>query len=566
MARMGKKGATRTRSGREAIQQLELGIPESVSNRQDVVALEGWARATLSELAEVRLGRQRSPSRAVGDHMCPYMRAANVTWTGISLDDVKEMDFRPDEVKLYRLEDGDILLAEASGSASEVGKPAIWRNEIPGACFQNTLIRVRAPRELVRFLHLHFVHDALTGKFAQASRGVGIHHLGAKTLSDWKVLIPAKEERQKICDTVDELFTKLDAATAGLRRTQANLKRYRASVLKAAVEGRLVPTEAELAKQEGRTYEPASVLLERILKERRRRWEEAELAKMKAKGKAPKDDGWKARYEEPAGPVTTKDLFELPEGWACATVVQLAEYVEYGTSAKSSADDSGIPVLRMGNIIDGQLVLQDLKYLPQEHAEFPTLLLHAGDMLFNRTNSPELVGKSAVFRGTPSPCSFASYLIRARFPVEIEPEYVSAFLNSPYGRDWTAKVRSQQVGQANINGSKLKACIIPLPPFTEQRRIVEEMERLLSVAGEALKDTRHNETRIARLRQSILKSAFEGKLVDQDPNDEPASALLARLRAERNREAHPPTPTPSAPRPRRSSKKPVRKTKRPPSP
>ncbi len=98
-----------------------------------------WETTPLEEIAEVRLGRQRSPDRAMGDHMRPYMRAANVTWNGISLHDVKEMDFTPKEFETYELRRGDILLAEASGSASEVGKPAIWKEDVPDCCFQNTL-------------------------------------------------------------------------------------------------------------------------------------------------------------------------------------------------------------------------------------------------------------------------------------------------------------------------------------------------------------------------------------------------------------------------------------------
>ena len=136
-----------------------------------------WRKVALSEIAEVRLGRQRSPKRATGPNMRPYMRAANVTWQGISLHDVKEMDFTPEEFATYALRRGDVLLSEASGSASEVGKPAIWNDEVQDCCFQNTLIRVRAPKPLVPFLHLHFHKDALTGAFARAARGVGIHHL-----------------------------------------------------------------------------------------------------------------------------------------------------------------------------------------------------------------------------------------------------------------------------------------------------------------------------------------------------------------------------------------------------
>ena len=156
-----------------------------------------WDRVPLSEIAEVRLGRQRSPKRAVGPNMRPYMRAANVTWNGISLHDVKKMDFTPAEFETYALRRGDLLLSEASGSASEVGKPAVWNEEIPDCCFQNTLIRVRAPESLVPFLHLHLYKDALTGEFARASRGVGIHHLGAKTLAEWEVHLPPLEEQRR---------------------------------------------------------------------------------------------------------------------------------------------------------------------------------------------------------------------------------------------------------------------------------------------------------------------------------------------------------------------------------
>jgi type I restriction enzyme S subunit len=216
------------------------------------------------------------------------------------------------------------------------------------------------------------------------------------------------------------------------------------------------------------------------------------------------------------------------------TVEQLASEVRYGSSAKtSSAMNDGVPVLRMGNIVDGRLDFGALKYLPQEHEEFPDLLLQSGDLLFNRTNSAELVGKTAVYRRSDLRCSLASYLIRVRFGEGIVPEYVSFFINSLAGRRWIASVVSQQVGQANVNGTKLKGCVVPMPPAAEQMRIVEETERLLSISFAVEQAALADSERSQRLRQSILKWAFEGKLVDQDPNDEPASILLDRIKAER---------------------------------
>jgi len=345
--------------------------------------------------------------------------------------------------------------------------------------------------------------------------------------------VPPLREQFRIADAMDSYGSRLAEAEAELERVRRNLKRYRAAVLQAAVEGRLVPTEAALARAEGRDYEPALDLLKRILAERRRRWEQAELKRLMAADKPPKDDNWKVKYEEPARPHAS-GLPGLPEGWCWATVDQISRGVIYGSSAKTANHtDGAVPVLRMGNILDGELNYERLKYLPPSHPEFPALFLEPGDLLFNRTNSAELVGKSAVYVGSPSPCSFASYLMVVRFLSGVSAECIAAYLNSPSGRQWVASVAAQQVGQANVNGTKLRACPVPLAPEAEQRRIQTEMGRLLSVAKVGVWSATQNQRRSSRLRQSILKWAFEGKLVDQDPNDEPAEKLLERIRTER---------------------------------
>jgi type I restriction enzyme S subunit len=205
--------------------------------------------------------------------MRPYLRAANVTWSGLSLADVREMDFTESESETYELRPGDLLLSEASGSPGEVGKPAQYQGEIEGCCFQNTLIRVRLPEGLhPDFYEYFFREQALNGRFAAGSRGVGIRHLGASGLADWRVPIPPLAEQQRIVGVIEEAFSKLDAGEAGLRNVRLLLKRMRdavllvvssalrRSVLRAAFEGQLVPQDP--------TDEPASVLLERIRAER----------------------------------------------------------------------------------------------------------------------------------------------------------------------------------------------------------------------------------------------------------------------------------------------------------
>ena len=339
--------------------------------------------------------------------------------------------------------------------------------------------------------------------------------------SDHPIPVASLPEQRRIVAEIEKQFTRLDASVAALRRTQANLKRYRASALRAACSGELVPTEAELACAEGREYEPADVLLERILVERRARWESQE----KRRGK----------YKEPAAP-DTSDLPPLPEGWAWATVGQLSDRIEYGTSQKAGPDESGIPVLRMGNIQNGSIDLSDLKYLPSGHPESVKTSLRHGDLLFNRTNSPELVGKSAVYEDRFPTACFASYLIRVAFVGDTSPDYVCMYINSDHGRRYISTVRSQQVGQANVNGTKLAAMPLALPPIAEQRRIVDEVERRLSVIQQTEAAVDASLHRAERLRQSILKRAFSGELAPQDPDDEPASVLLERIRAQREAE------------------------------
>lgn len=190
-----------------------------------------WVCTPLGEVAQVQLGRQRSPKNHSGRNMRPYLRAANVTWNGLSLDDVKQMNFSESEVETFRLMPGDILLSEASGSSSEVGKPAIWCGEIDDCCFQNTLLRVRSNSVEKRYLFWFFKWLALSGQFARGSRGVGIHHLGAKALSDWPIPLAPLAEQERIVAAIEEQLSSLDAGVAAVNRAKRNVRQLRISHL-----------------------------------------------------------------------------------------------------------------------------------------------------------------------------------------------------------------------------------------------------------------------------------------------------------------------------------------------
>lgn len=225
-------------------------------------ALEGeWPHARLGDVAEVRLGRQRSPKNATGDRMRPYLRAANVGWAGLRLGDVKEMQFSAAESTVYELRAGDLLLSEASGSPGEVGKPAQFRGEISECCFQNTLIRVRLPDGMdPDFYELYFRHQARRGRFAEGSRGVGIRHLGAKTLSDWQVPVPPIDKQRLIAFEISTGIEAVQRAQTAIAHARIRSAALRRSILAGALSGRLVTQDS--------TDEPASALLDRIRAER----------------------------------------------------------------------------------------------------------------------------------------------------------------------------------------------------------------------------------------------------------------------------------------------------------
>lgn len=198
-----------------------------------------------------------------------------------------------------------------------------------------------------------------------------------------------------------------------------------------------------------------------------------------------------------------------------STIGEQAEIIQYGSGAKCGTQegDDAVPVLRMGNVKNGALVWDSLKYLPASHVDFPKLLLKPGDLLFNRTNSAEHVGKSAVFE-TDRTASFASYLIRVRFGPSVIPRWASMVINSPTGREYIASVVSQQVGQANVNGTKLKSFPLPVPPLDEQARRVAEHSAVLEGLERLRRSTRIAADRAQGLRRSLLVAAFSGRLTD----------------------------------------------------
>lgn len=464
-----------------------------------------WTIAGLGELGTYLNGRgfKRSEWSSQGR---PIVRIQNLTGTSA------QFNYFDGEVRSeHEVRAGDLLVSWAATLGAY-----LWTG--PDAVLNQHIFKVES--YIDRRFHYYAIQWALAA-LRRSTHGSGMVHITKAQFDRTPIPVPALGEQHRIVEALESYFTRLDDAVATLARVQRNLKRYRASVLKAAVEGQLVPTEAELARAEGRSYEPASVLLERILAERRRRWEQAELAKIKAKGMTPKDDKWKTKYVEPIAPDTT-GLPILPAGWCWASPGQMFSWSSGDFLPKTAQRVGVIPVFG-GNGVNG--------FHNRALISMPTLVVgrvgaHCGNI--HITDGPAWITDNAIYAADGAEWAVLPYW---RMVMSIQN------LNANAGG----------TGQPYVNQRHLNELVVPLAPQAEQNRIVQECARLDSVTARLSADALAAVEHLARLRQSVLKWAFEGRLVDQDPSDEPAERLLERIRAERT--AAGPTP---ARRPRRT--------------
>ena len=366
--------------------------------------------------------------------------------------------------------------------------------------------------------------------------GTTFLELSGKAFGRLLISLAPTATQHRIVAKIEELFSELDKGVESLKTARALLKVYRQAVLKHAFEGKLTAQWREENKDK---LEKPEQLLARIKQERETRYER-QLKEWKAavrtwesgakRGRKPN----KPRDPKPLGKLDESvppNLPQLPESWAWEKLGWMTCGVEYGTAAKSMKSGT-VPVLRMGNIQNAKFDWTDLAYTSDDD-EIAEYLLHDGDVLFNRTNSPELVGKTAIYRGK-CPAIFAGYLIRVnQICTIVESQYVNLFLNSAVARQYGNSIKTDGVNQSNINGAKLSNYPFPYCSIEEQREIARILEKTLSLLDDTEADISQELQKADALRQSILKKAFSGQLVAQDPSDEPASVLLDQIKAER---------------------------------
>lgn len=489
---------------------------------------KGWVWASLKECSfRITDGTHQSPKFT--DEGVPFIFVTHIVKGAISFEQTKFIS----ESTYHQLnsrcpvEIGDILYS-AVGSYG-VAVPVNTNRKFS---FQRHIAHIKPVSEISQLYLVNCLNSPICVQQAhKTARGVAQKTVALGDLSKFIIPIAPLPEQHRIVAKIEELFTQLDAGVELLKKVKAKLKRYRQAVLKAAVEGNLTKEWREANQGE---LEPASVLLERILKQRREKWEAEQLAKMKAQGKTPKDDSWKLKYKEAIAP-DTSDLCELPDGWCWVRLDTIAALKGGITKDSKRKFDNfrKIPYLRVANVQRGYLDLSEIKEIEATERIISELLLQKNDILFNEGGDRDKLGRGWIWQEEISECIHQNHVFRGRlYYSDISAKFVSWCSNS-YGAIYFMKEGKQTTNLASINLSKLSAFPIPLPPQEEQVQIQCEVERSFSVIDQLEKTINASLKRAEKLRQTILKQAFEGKLVPQDPNDEPAEKLLERIKAEK---------------------------------
>lgn len=369
---------------------------------------------------------------------------------------------------------GDVIVAKVT-PCFENGKAGIAPNLPNGIGAGSSEFCVFRPVQGIneRYLLSWLSTEDFRRRAAVAMTGsVGLKRVPKEVFLSEEIPLAPEAEQRRIADKLDTTLARVDALNDRLARINPLLKRFRQSVLAAATSGKLT-------------------------------------------------EDWRGSSE-------------AENEWRSVSLKEVASDFSYGSSAKSSKSGR-VPVLRMGNIQDGALDWTDLVYT-SDPEEIKKYKLVKGDVLFNRTNSPELVGKTTIFQGEQE-AIYAGYLIRVKCTEKLIPEYLNYCLGSPMGREYCWQVKSDGVSQSNINAKKLAAFEFLLPPIEEQTEIVRRVASLFAFADRLEARLQSAQTAAECLTPALLAKAFRGELVPQDPNDEPATELLRRLREARAAQA-----------------------------
>jgi type I restriction enzyme S subunit len=414
-----------------------------------------------------------------------------------------------------------------------LGKHALFLHQVDAAIASSLVILRPIVHDVVPYLSRYLDSDIALAMLKRFDNGTAQPNLSSANLRIYEVPLPPLAEQHRIVAKVDELMALCDRleaarvtreavrdrlAAASLARLNAphpetfqadarfaldalpalttrpdQIKQLRQTVLNLAVRGKLVLQDSK--------DESASELLKRIAVER------AELIKKK-----------EIRREDPLDPIQSAEMpFDVPARWVWSHIGEAVLFTQYGTSQKSNPSEKGVPVLTMGNVQDGLVVWSNEKRIPETSEDLPALYLRKFDLLYNRTNSAELVGKTGIYLGDDGVRTFASYLIRLRPSLlSSNPRFLNMAMNTPEFRETQIiPLIKKQTGQANVNGTALKNMLIPLPPLAEQCRIVAKVDALMALCDRL----EANLTATAATRRRLLDALLAESLAPAEDRE-----------------------------------------------
>lgn len=492
----------------QLVKDKKIKKPKAIDNKfvPDYLLPDNWEFAQLDRIAVFTGGFAFKSSQYVGDGT-RVIRISDFDERGLKNENIVRYEYEP-KLEPFLLAKNDLLMAMTGGTVGksllikEVSEPLLVNQRVAGI----RLLSEVEPRYLKYVLQTNLIQSVI-----EEAKNSTNDNISMGDIRGFIIPLPPTSHQQLLIDKIDELMGLCDALEAQtensiaahqtlvevlleallkapeqnatpeqtaeqfqqnwqrlsehfdtLFTTTASIDTLKQTILQLAVMGKLVPQNPN--------DEPAAKLLERIAAEK------AQLIKDK-----------KIKKQKPLPEITDEEKpFELPEGWEWCRIFDVSLFTEYGTSEKAMDGADGIPVLKMGDIQGGKVFHGGQKVVPSTIDDLPNLYLKYGDVLYNRTNSAELVGKTGMFEGEDDTFTFASYLIRIRCQLEsVTPHYLTLTMNTPFFRKTQIDPHvKQQCGQANVNGTIMKSMLVPICPLEEQHRIVAKVDELTTLCDQ----------------------------------------------------------------------------------
>lgn len=482
---------------------------------------KGWCNTSLEKTAS--WGSGGTPSRNVERYFqgsIPWVKTGELENKYIreTEEHISEEALKNSSAKIFPRGSVGIAMYGAT-----IGKLSIWGIDAS----TNQACAVGIPTVAVNNEFLYYYLLSERQSLIKAGKGGAQPNLSQGIIKEWPINLPPLNEQHRIVAKIEELFSELDKGIENLKTAQTQLKVYRQALLKHAFEGKLT---AQWRTENQDKLETADALLKRIQQERAQRYQQ-QLADWQTHG------GSKPKAPKPLSPLTAEEvaeLPELPEGWGWVKYGDLCSIVRNGISAKPEGE-SGTPIFRISAVRPLFFDMTDIRFIDNTTGVFDAYCLERGDLVFTRYNgSRRYVGVCAEYRSDEHRL-FPDKLVQTRvFSKNMSTSYLEKALNAGASRKFIESKIRTTAGQSGVSGDDIKNIPVPYCSTGEQIQIVEELESKLSEVDQLDQTLTTSLQQAEALRQSILKKAFSGQLVAQDLHDEPASALLARIKAERD--------------------------------